>query len=338
MGDALRCGTSGPSCDVRAPLLAERVTRLDALRAREERGDHGELESEPTHTVLEAAVGCEIPGIGSVSVHAVVASDHQNDVRGIGGAGRPGGLGGAESIGLARLGGLGEAAPLSGPLMTGVYASSAQHGEAPLDAELGAGRQGIGMAPLLLPHVVPSVAVELATRAVYAPSLLFVSLHFRAMLAPRSTDWRCLLFNAIIPASPCLVFDEPGIVSLGTRNSVDIMLGGPSFEDREVTRLSLLPNFSCLPEKFGSMNLPLLEMDRLRRAGLFCPRSNLHSSCVSPLQRLLSAFAWLSHPLLPRPVRMACIVNSCIYLTVSLNYLGLGSTITLNPDTGSCTA
>lgn len=86
------------------------------------------------------------------------------------------------------------------------------------------------------------------------------------------------------------------------------------------------------------MNLLLLEMDRLRRAGLYCPRSNLHSSCVSPLQRLLSAFVWLSHPPLPRPVRMACIANSCIYAMVYLHYPGLGSMITLNLDTCSCTA
>ena len=90
--------------------------------------------------------------------------------------------------------------------------------------------------PLLLPPVARFAAVELATRAVYASSPFCVSLLFRAMHAPRSTDWHCLLFNAIIPASPCLVFDGPGIALLETRNSVDIKLGGPLFEDREAIR------------------------------------------------------------------------------------------------------
>jgi hypothetical protein len=78
--------------------------------------------------------------------------------------------------------------------------------------------------------------VELATRAVYASSPFCVSLLFRAMHAPRSTDWHCLLFNAIIPALPRLAFDGIGIDLLETRNSAGIRLGGLSFEDMGTTR------------------------------------------------------------------------------------------------------
>ena len=129
-----------------------------------------------THAVLEATVGCVLSGVDSVSVRAGDASDDRDDAGGIGSAGRGGlggaepigmaglrllaghgrmgeaapigGRGGAEPIGTARHGGLGEAAPIGGPNMTGKCASRALHHVALLDAGLGAGRQGAGLAPL----------------------------------------------------------------------------------------------------------------------------------------------------------------------------------------------
>ena len=143
MDDATRCGTSGPSRDVRAPLPAERATRLDTLRARERRG---ELEREGTQAVLEAAVGCVLSGVGSVSVRASDVSDARDGAGGIGSAGR-GGLGEVTPIGMARHGGLGEAAPIGWLHVAGETATPGLHRGEPLGAGLGAGRQDIGMAP-----------------------------------------------------------------------------------------------------------------------------------------------------------------------------------------------
>ena len=144
--DATRCGTSGPSRDVRAPLLAECATRLDTSSVRERRGDRGELEREVTRAVLEAAVGCVLSGVGSVSVRASDVSDARDGAGGIGSAGR-GGLGEVTPIGMARHGGLGEAAPIGWLHVAGETATPGLHRGEPLGAGLGAGRQDIGMAP-----------------------------------------------------------------------------------------------------------------------------------------------------------------------------------------------
>jgi hypothetical protein len=65
MDDVTRCGASDPSCNVRAPLLAERATRLDAPRARDGRGYRGELEREMAQ--LHSSLGSV--GMYSVNEH-----------------------------------------------------------------------------------------------------------------------------------------------------------------------------------------------------------------------------------------------------------------------------
>ena len=164
--DATRCGTSGPSRDVRAPLPAECATRLDTSSVRERRGDRGELEREVTRAVLEAAVGCVLSGVGSVYVRAGDVSDARDGAGGIGSAGR-GGLGEVEPTGMARHGGIGETAPIGRLHVAGDTATSGLHRGEPLGAGLGAGRQDIGMAPPGLDGIdVPLALLRAAPQAV----------------------------------------------------------------------------------------------------------------------------------------------------------------------------